>query len=65
MKIPDNIPDKYDRITSNYKQVKTKINQLERSALLLTDNEKIILAILKDIQQMIKTMNGIQKDDDI
>lgn len=67
MKIPDNIPDKYDKLVLNARQLRQKLATFNNAHIDSTDNKtlfKEMRAMIIDIGQILKIMNGIQKDDD-
>lgn len=66
--IPDRTDDHYDRIIRNFKQAKQKIKKLDDVYIDSTNNKQVlkdIRDILIDIGQIFKTMNGVQRDDDV
>ena len=68
VKIPDKIPDRYNRLVLNARQLRQKIQSFDNTHIDSTDNKTLfreVRAMMVDIGQILKMMNGIQKDDDV
>jgi hypothetical protein len=67
VKVPDNPPDKYEKIVHQFRQARQKVKRLDDNYIDSTNNKvlfKEIRDIFIDIGKILKTMNGIQRDDD-
>ena len=67
VKIPDRTLDHYDRVLVNFVRASQKVRRLDNNYIDSTDNKiliKEIRDIFVDIMRVLKTVNGIQKDDD-
>jgi hypothetical protein len=65
--IPDREPDNYEKIVHQFRQARQKVKRLDNAYIDATNNKilfKEIRDILVDIGKILKTMNGIQRDDD-
>ncbi len=68
VKIPDNDPNRYDKIVHNFRQARQKVKKLDDNYIDSTNNKvlfKEIRDIFIDIGKILKTMNGVQRDDDV
>jgi hypothetical protein len=66
-KIPDREHDQYERITHQFRQARQKVKKLDDVYIDSTNNKilfKEMRDIFVDIGKILKTMNGIQRDDD-
>ena len=68
MNIPDNLPDSYDRVKNNYKQLRQKIKPWRNDSYIDNTNNKVLFKEMRDmildVLQLFKNTQGIQKDDD-
>lgn len=67
MKIPDNMPDKYDKLVLNARQLRQKLLAFNNAHIDATNNKELfreMRAMIVDIAQILKITNGIQRDDD-
>lgn len=67
MKIPDNTGDKYEKIVINFRQARQKLKRLDDNYIDNTNNKvlfKEMRDLFVDVGKILKTMNGIQRDDD-
>jgi hypothetical protein len=65
--IPDRDPNQYARIAHQFRQARQKVRKLDDAYIDATNNKilfKEIRDIFVDIGKILKTMNGIQRDDD-
>lgn len=67
-KSADKDPDKFDKVTANYKQIRRKLKKLDDVYIDSANNKQIlkdIRDILVDIRQLLKTGHGIHQEDDV
>jgi len=65
---PDNEPNKYDKMVTNYKQIRHKIKKMDDAYIDTTNNKQLfkeIRDIFIDMGRILKITNGIQRDDDV
>lgn len=67
MQIPDKVEDRYEKILHNFKQARQKLKKLDDNYIDSTNNKQLFKEmrdIFLDVGKIIKTMNGIHRDDD-
>jgi hypothetical protein len=68
MKIPDSSPYLYEKIVTNYKQLRRKIKPWRDDSYIDNTNNKQLFKEMRDMMidvlQLLKNAQGIQRDDD-